>query len=336
MLRYRQQSWLQKKSRFLIGAIAIVGLILTLYLTISKMAGGSVACDASGGASGGCNSVLDSPYAYPLDPVGKTGPPLSLFGALAYFSMATFALSPLFVNPEKDKQLRQKLEDITWWFMLVGAFVMASISSYLMYVLAFKLHTVCYYCIGSALFSFTLLLLTLLGHDWEDIGQVVFTGVIVILLSLVTTLGVYARVDVTQTPGGVETEMAQGGRIRIPRATTQPVPPIGWAITTKSGAAEIALAEHLAKSGAVMYSAYWCPHCYEQKQLFGKEAFAKLKTVECDPAGLKAQPQKCREAQIRAFPTWIINGKVYEGVLTLDNLADLTGYKGNRNFRYSL
>lgn len=75
MLRYRQQSWLQKKSRFLIGAIAIVGLILTLYLTISKMAGGSVACDASQGASGGCNSVLDSPYAYPLDPMGKTGPP---------------------------------------------------------------------------------------------------------------------------------------------------------------------------------------------------------------------------------------------------------------------
>lgn len=100
--------------------------------------------------------------------------------------------------------------------MLVGAFVMASISSYLMYVLAFKLHTVCYYCIGSALFSFSLLLLTLLGHDWEDIGQVVFTGAIVILLSLVTTLGVYARVDVTQTPGGVETEMAQGAGFGFP------------------------------------------------------------------------------------------------------------------------
>lgn len=260
---------------------------------------------------------------------------MSLFGALAYFGMATFALCPLFVNPEQNKQLRQKLEDWTWWFMLVGAFVMASVSSYLMYVLAFKLQTLCYYCIGSALFSFSLLLLTLLGHHWEDIGQVVFTGVIVVLLSLVTTLGVYARVE-PQTPSGVSTEMAQGGKIRIPRATTQPVPPIGWAITTKSGAAEIALAEHLAKSGAVMYSAYWCPHCYEQKQLFGKEAFAKLKTVECDPEGLKAEPQKCRDAKIKAFPTWIINGRVYEGVLTLDDLATLTGYKGNRNFRYTL
>lgn len=79
-----------------------MGLILTLYLTITKLAGGEVACTTEvANTAAGCSSVLDSAYAYPFDPQGKTGPPLSLFGSLAYLVMAIFALSPLFINPEK-------------------------------------------------------------------------------------------------------------------------------------------------------------------------------------------------------------------------------------------
>ena len=31
---------------------------------------------------------------------------------------------------------------------------------------------------------------------------------------------------------------------------------------------EEALAKHLTKTGAVMYGAYWCPYCSQQKKIF--------------------------------------------------------------------
>lgn len=331
--RRRNLPWIQRQSRFIIGSIAIVGLILTIYLTITKLAGGEIACTADGG--GGCDSVLDSAYAYPLDPQGKTGPPLSLFGSFAYLSMAIFALTPLFINADTHKELRQKLEKWTWWLMLVSSFTMAAFSSFLMYVLAFKIHSVCFYCIGSALFSLSLLTLTIIGHDWEDMGQIFFTGIAVALITLVSAVGVYANVDnvMVEDPN---IELAAGEKIPIPQPQTAPQPPLGWEITTTSGQAEIDLAKHLAQNGAIMYSAYWCPHCFEQKLLFGKEAFRALGKVECDPKGVAPAPQKCIDAKVRAFPTWVINGEVYEGVQTLEELAKLSNYKGKNNFKYRL
>ncbi len=334
VLRRHNVPWIHKKSRFIIGAIAIIGLILTSYLTISKLMGEEVACtiDAINSASG-CTSVLDSPWAYPLDPVGKTGPPLSLFGAFGYISMATFALAPLFINPDTQKQLRQNLEQWTWWLLLAGSFAMATFSAYLMYVLAFKLQMVCYYCIGSALFSLSLLTLSIIGHDWEDMGQIFFTGIAVSLITLVGALGVYANADQVLQP---TQEVAMGEQIVIPHAEGEAKPPIGWEITTESGQAEIELAKHLTEVGVVNYSAFWCPHCYDQKQLFGKEAFSEINMVECDGRGKNGNPQKCIDAQVKAFPTWVIDGKVYQGVQSLDKLADLTGYTGDRNFKYKV
>ena len=109
--------------------------------------------------------------------------------------MAISALLPLAINAEASKQLRKNLENWTWLFLLAGSTAMAVFSSYLMYVLATKIQSVCYYCIGSALFSLSLLILTIIGREWEDMGQIFFTGAIVALLTLVGTLGVYANVD---------------------------------------------------------------------------------------------------------------------------------------------
>ncbi|WP_017295789.1 vitamin K epoxide reductase family protein [Geminocystis herdmanii] len=330
--RRRNLPWIQRQSRFIIGAIAIVGLILTIYLTLSKLGGAEIACTAG---AGGCDSVLDSAYAYPFDPQGKTGPPLSILGSFAYLSMAIFALTPLFINPEKNKELRQKLEKSTWWLMVMGSFAMAAFSSYLMFVLAFKIQAVCPYCIGSALFSFSLLTLTIIGHEWEDMGQILFTGIAIALITLVSALGVYANVApvITENPN---IELPEGQKIPIPQAQTAPQPPLGWEITTTSGEAEIALAKHLAENNAVMYSAYWCPHCYDQKLLFGKEAFKEMAKVECDPKGVAPAPQKCIDAKVRAFPTWVIDGTIYEGVQSLEKLAELTGYTGNTDFKYGM
>jgi glutaredoxin len=81
-----------------------------------------------------------------------------------------------------------------------------------------------------------------------------------------------------------------------------------------------------------MYSAYWCPHCHEQKELFGKEATEQLKVVECAPDGQNSQTKLCQQKGIEGFPTWEINGKLDSGVKPLKSLAKLSDYKGPSDF----
>ena len=104
-------------------------------------------------------------------------------------------------------------------------------------------------------------------------------------------------------------------------------------ISTNSGAAETALAEHLRQRGAKMYGAFWCPYCTRQKELFGRQAFSQITYIECDPRGQNGRPELCRQAGVNGFPTWEINGQQYRGMQTLNQLADISGYKGSRNFR---
>ncbi|MCS7235628.1 MAG: vitamin K epoxide reductase family protein [Armatimonadota bacterium] len=85
------------------------------------------------------------------------------------------------------------------------------------------------------------------------------------------------------------------------------------------------LAKHLAASGAKFYGAYWCPHCTEQKRMFG-EAARYLPYVECDARSPEGRPEECRRAGVRAFPTWVIGGRKYEGTIPLEELARLSGY----------
>lgn len=326
MRRKRNIPWIHRWSRPLIGAIAIAGAILTAYLTITKLTGQEVTCSVDGG-SGSCSSVLNSPYAEVF------GLPLSLFGLLGYLGMAAFALSPLLIKQEGNRGFRKQLEQLTWLLLLAGSTAMAVFSGYLMYVLAFKIQTICYYCIGSALFALTMFILTIIGKDWEDIGQIFFTGAIVTVITLVGTLGVYANVDNPLVDGVPDAD----GLIPIAEAQGSPQPPKGWEITTVSGDSEVELAEHLSDVGAKKYGAFWCPHCYEQKQLFGKDAFEKVEYIECaEPGNPRQQTTACQQAGIRSYPTWEYQGKLYPGTQGLDQLAELTGYEGTTDFKYKL
>jgi hypothetical protein len=80
---------------------------------------------------------------------------------------------------------------------------------------------------------------------------------------------------------------------------------------------EAKFAEFLNKRGAKFYGAYWCPHCTNQKRLFGEEAQSAVPYVEC-----------ARDAQI--------DGQLYPGSRELKDLAKLTGYKGSVKFKYRL
>lgn len=89
-----------------------------------------------------------------------------------------------------------------------------------------------------------------------------------------------------------------------------------------------ALAEHLKRTDAKFYGAYWCSHCVEQKQMFGPSG-DELPYVECSPLGPKArQASVCEAQRIDSYPTWIIKGQRYPGVQTPSDLARHSGYSG--------
>lgn len=107
----------------------------------------------------------------------------------------------------------------------------------------------------------------------------------------------------------------------------------GKPIRRSSNPAKIALAQHLTQVGAKMYGAYWCHHCHQQKQMFGKQAIAAIDYIECSPNGHWAgQAEVCQAAQIEAYPTWQINGQLYTGTQSLEKLAEISGYQGSREF----
>jgi hypothetical protein len=163
----------------------------------------------------------------------------------------------------------------------------------------------------SALLSLALLALSLAGGDWEDRGQLLFRGVLVALLVGITGIGWATALD------------------RPELTTGKGTPP---AVVAASTPATLALAEHLSSTGAVMYTAYWCPHCHEQKELFGKQATEKLKIVECAPDGRNSQAALCEAKKIQGFPSWEIAGRIDSGVKPLAKLAELSGYKGPKGF----
>ncbi|MEO0843227.1 MAG: vitamin K epoxide reductase family protein [Cyanobacteria bacterium J06643_5] len=327
MIRRHSNFWIHRFSRLLITGIASCGALITGYLTIVKLSGKQVACGIS---TAGCNSVLTSPWAEIF------GQPLTLFGFLAYFSMMIFAVTPFIFKGGRTKEQYQKIENLTWTFLLIGSISMTVFSGYLMYVLFSQIQTVCPYCIASALFSLTMLVLTIYGRNWEDIGHIFFIAIIVGMVTLVGTLGVYAGVG--NAPKSPKLPVQESGAISFsPTRKNPPQPGAGWEITTTSGAAEIALARHLKAISAKQYIAWWCPHCHKQKLLFGKEAYREVPHTDCaDADNPNNQKLVCKKAGIQSYPTWRIRDKTYMGAQSLEDLAKASGYKGSTNFKYHL
>jgi thiol-disulfide isomerase/thioredoxin len=79
---------------------------------------------------------------------------------------------------------------------------------------------------------------------------------------------------------------------------------------------------------AVMYGAFWCPHCKEQKEMFG-EAFRNINYVECGvPGNPREQTPACKMMMIKRYPTWAFSdGERDEKVLSLQDLSQKTGCK---------
>ncbi len=99
------------------------------------------------------------------------------------------------------------------------------------------------------------------------------------------------------------------------------------ALPAEQQAQATALAEWLTSQDVKMYGAYWCPHCADQKEIFGS-AFSKVNYIECSLPNRGGQTAACQQAGITAYPTWeFADGTRVEDVLSLDELAERTNFQ---------
>ncbi len=68
---------------------------------------------------------------------------------------------------------------------------------------------------------------------------------------------------------------------------------------------------------SMLYVQLGCPHCKTQEEMFGDNV-KYLKTIDCF-----FERDKC--AAINATPTWLISGRYYEGVQSIDDLKTYAG-----------
>ena len=186
-----------------------------------------------------------------------------------------------------------------WKLAWVVAFFGVIYSLYLTAISLFVLHAACPYCLTSlAIMTAIFITVTLQrpaqmpGFSWEPwIGKTAGVAAVLIVLLHAYYSGYFGKASAAEDP---------------------------WI----SG-----LAQHLSKVNAKFYGASWCPHCAEQKEMFGGSA-KRLPYVECSPGG-PGTPQAtvCSQAGIESYPTWIINGQKYVGTQSLENLAQASRFK---------
>ena len=76
-------------------------------------------------------------------------------------------------------------------------------------------------------------------------------------------------------------------------------------------------------------SLFRCPHCRNQKEMFGAEAYSILAKVECAENGYNSEPKKC--TKIDGYPAWIglaKKGEMTSGEMPLASIARVAGFEG--------
>lgn len=267
-------------------ALAAGGIAETSYLTLSKLLASPVACPTSG-----CDTVLSSGYAE------LYGLPLSAFGLAAYAAVALLAVSgQQQVLPSSTTRLA----------LLANGTVLASCSSFLLYTLVTQFPgDNCFWCLTSAALSFGVLAAAASAFKPREARDVAPPA-----LGLAAAVLAFLSVSFSGVEGGNAFDMPYSAP-----SVTQPSPP---------GAVDLAV--RLKKAGAKMYGAFWCSHCFDQKQDFGKDAVGEFPYIECYPEGMTSSTKMidaCAAQNLEAFPTWIIGDKRLQGEQTFEKLSSL-------------
>lgn len=287
----------------IVATLATAGVIETSYLTLSKLTGSEIACPLSGS----CATILTSDYASLWGIV-----PLSAMGILAYGAVAAVAIAGIQKRQDNlviSQVTSKNLENNLQISLLAGSLILSTTSAYLMYILftAFP-GDVCPWCIGSAFLSAAITAVSISGFPRRKLEE-----------AAAPVAGLAALTFFFLAAGLGSPELSQAGTGITELEYKQPE------ITTESPPEALDLARRLKKAGATMYGAFWCSHCYEQKQIFGQEAMEEFPYVECFPEGWKQGIEMnpaCTAAKLEGFPTWVIGDQRLEGAQSLDVLQD--------------
>jgi len=274
-----------------VALLGCVGAAETAYLTISKWLSANVVCPTSG-----CDTILTSKYSE------LYGLPVSLYGFLAYAGVGFLAWQA--ANTERRPGNRIGMA------VVAGSTVLSTVSAYLGYILFTQFtDEACIWCLASILISFSVFVLALSATAE---GDPIKTSMPPMLISpILLTALVYSF-------GDANFSLASEREYEVPFKEPE--------VNTTSSERSIALVKNLNKLGAKMYGSFWCSHCFDQKQVFGKEAMVGFPYVECFPDGYRkgmSQSSTCEEADVRGYPTWTIKGERIEGDQTLDVLEAL-------------
>jgi uncharacterized membrane protein len=330
--------WMPQLRRIMAG-IAGLGVMETVYLTYTKIfTDTNLPAFCSSGdpnAPSACESVLTGPYSN----IPFTNIPLATLGLVAYSLVMFLSLSPMLqqslsISRSKDTQIRD--DSLNRILLTSLSTSMGIFSIFLMVILFGVLHEPCPYCIFSAACSITLAQMAWIGgclpeNKSELEESTKFTVPMAVPSSLL--VGVVAAVILYfgSSPATITSSdnklLASSSATRtsttlLVAGETKLYPPPE--ITTSSSERALKLAESLQLLDAKMYGAYWCSHCYDQKQLFGKQAFEQyLDYVECSKDGMNSQNKLCKAKDVPGYPTWEIRGKLYPGQQELDELEEL-------------
>ena len=281
-----KMSSIPKDKNILMAPLSLLGASEMAYLTWAKLSSSEIAGLCT---SESCNSVLSSPYStIPLLDV-----PLSLIASVAYSIIFILSL-PLQNN---DKEISS--ESISNSTVLFVSTAMATFSSYLMLLLIFILHSQCNYCYLSAILSFSLAIIS-----WNDRIVPNLTKAFTLATSSVAITAAFSFFLFYATGAVVTTEAAVASTapaaqylqsLEEANVVQVKAPP---KVTNPSTQDSINLAQRLNKLDAKMYGAYWCSHCYNQKQDFGTEAVKLITYVECDKEGQNSQKPLCKTKKV--------------------------------------
>ncbi len=297
-----------KLPKIIIAILSTIGLVDTCAITLKKW--GLFSALSCPGITNGCETVLNSPWGT-LFKNEQINIPLSFAGFLSYLLILILAvsLSTNLISP------KEKLSKFAWWLIFLISCASSVFSFLLIYIMIFKIEEYCFFCILSAILSLSIFILSMIGGKFESREPMIFRGFVVAVSVLLGGLIWSTNVDPSNA-------------INI----SSPTEKVSPAITTSSSAQKIEFARFLKNNNIVMYSAYWCPHCHDQKIMFGKQAVKELSVIECAQDGKDNKYKLCQTKGIEGFPSWEINGEIYSGTRDLNDLAIMTGYQGNTNF----
>jgi hypothetical protein len=81
----------------------------------------------------------------------------------------------------------------------------------------------------------------------------------------------------------------------------------------------------LTENGFKMFGAYWCPHCLDQKEMFGN-SWEKINYIECSLPNKGGQTVACSNEGVESYPTWeYADGTRVLGVQSFSVLSEASG-----------